>query len=148
MDYTWDTYLETGFAHIDRQHKMLFEVLCSLNNACKSMTPADELERTLDFLTSYTFKHFSDEEQIQRTYDYPDYLQHKRYHDHFSDVVREHCEQLRRKGYSHQLMYTVYDTVGDWLVHHIRGEDFRMAAHVIYLGAESISAPGVWTADM
>ena len=130
MAFIWDNNLETGHNHIDNQHRMLFNTLQRLGSSCRDGSGHDELVRTVEFLNAYTLKHFADEEKLQVLHDYPDYQEHKRYHDDFSRVVRELSGQLLQEGASYSLVHTVYGTIGDWLLHHIKGEDFKMAAYM------------------
>ncbi|GHV67406.1 hemerythrin [Spirochaetia bacterium] len=130
MAYQWDRSLETGVPAIDNQHKQLVAAVNSLLDACQSGKGTAEVARTMDFLTGYTIKHFSDEEKIQKQYEYPDYAIHKRYHDAFKVTVGELTKRLIKDGPSETLINEVNISIGDWLVNHIKGDDFRMAAYV------------------
>jgi hemerythrin len=72
MAYQWDSSLETGYEKIDKQHKQLFAAVNNLMEASGSGKGDAAVMETLDFLTGYAIKHFSDEEQLQLDYDYPD----------------------------------------------------------------------------
>jgi hemerythrin len=137
MAYKWDSSLETGHEMIDNQHKQLVAALNKLLEACRSGQGQTELAKTLDFMSGYTIKHFSDEEKLQVKYQYPDYLVHKRYHDDFKVVVKNLAEELIREGPTDELIAKVNTSIGDWLLNHIKGDDFRMAAFV-----KAQSAPG------
>jgi hemerythrin len=130
MAYQWDSSLETGHEKIDNQHKQLIQSLNSLIAASAEGKGQEEIFRTLDFLTGYTIKHFADEEKIQIDYDYPDYLVHKRYHDEFKVLVGSMTKQIRKEGPTEALIGQVTTAIGNWLLNHIKGDDFRMAAYV------------------
>jgi hemerythrin len=130
MHYEWDDKLSTGHEKIDRQHKQLIEALNRLIEACSSGEGSAELGNTLEFLNSYIMKHFSDEEKIMQEYGYPDYQRHKGYHDDFTKVVRGLTDQLLSDGPTDQLVGMVHSKIASWLTNHIKGEDFRLAAHV------------------
>jgi hemerythrin len=130
MAYQWDSSLETGHVKIDNQHKQLIAALNNLIDAAKSGKGDAEIFKTLDFLTGYTIMHFSDEEKLQIKYDYPDYLVHKRIHEDFKKTVGDLTKKLRDEGPREELVNTVTDAVGAWLLNHIKGDDFRMAAFV------------------
>jgi hemerythrin len=130
MAYQWDSSLETGYPQIDNQHKQLVAAVNTLLDACRRGVGAEELAKTLDFLTGYTIKHFSDEEKIQRQNNYPDYFTHKRYHDEFKVVVGNLTTQLIREGPTEVLVNEVSASIGDWLLNHIKGDDFRLAAYI------------------
>jgi hemerythrin len=130
MAYQWDSSLETGHEKIDNQHKQLIEALNGIIEASKSGKGSAEVFKTLDFLTGYTIMHFSDEEKLQLQYDYPDYFIHKQYHDDFKVTVGQLTERLVKEGPTEDMVGLVTTSIGDWLLNHIKGDDFRMAAYV------------------
>ncbi|MDR1420874.1 MAG: hemerythrin family protein [Treponema sp.] len=136
MAYQWDSSLETGYDKVDNQHKQLVAALNNIIEASRNGKGNDEIFKTLDFLTGYTIMHFADEEKLQVKYDYPDYLIHKRYHDEFKITVGELTGRLVREGPSEEVVNTVTTAIGDWLLNHIKGDDFRMAAYVKAKAAE------------
>jgi hemerythrin len=140
MAYQWDSSLETGYLAIDNQHRQLVAAVNSLLDACRSGKGTAEVAKTMDFLTGYTIKHFSDEEKLQKQFEYPDYLTHKRYHDDFKVVVGAMTKRLIKEGPSEALINEVNTRIGDWLVNHIKGDDFRMAAYVKAKNPEGATA--------
>ena len=130
MNYVWSLELETGHAAIDKQHKQLIAALNALSDAYRSGKGSQEVERTMDFLMGYTVKHFADEEALQLKYDYPDYHRHRQFHNDFKATAQALSAELYRDGPTDAFISKVYATVGDWLVNHIRSEDFKMAAYV------------------
>jgi hemerythrin len=130
MDYKWDSSLETGNELIDNQHKGLINALNTLLETCRQGKGKEELSKSLDFLTQYTIKHFFDEEQLQQKYKYPDFQNHKKYHDDFKITVRNLSVRLIMKGSSDELIEEVKAKIGGWLVTHIKGQDVKVAAHI------------------
>jgi hemerythrin len=130
MAYEWDSTLETGHEKIDNQHKQLIAALNSIVKASAEGKGEEEIFKTVEFLTGYTVMHFSTEEKLQIQYDYPDYLVHKRYHDEFKVTVGELTKRLTREGPTEEMIGIVTNTIGEWLLNHIKGDDFRMAAFV------------------
>jgi hemerythrin len=130
MEYLWDKSLETGHQIIDTQHRQLFVALNDFIRISESGKGKDELKKSLDFLTDYTIKHFFDEEQLQLQYKYPDFENHKKYHEDFKKVVRNFSVELIMKGASDSLIKDVQVRIGDWLVTHIKGQDVKVAAHI------------------
>ena len=129
-NYAWNQDLATGNAVIDNQHKQLFTAVNTLFNAYKSGKERQEVERTIEFLMGYSIKHFADEEKLQQEYDYPEYPRHRQIHDEFKVEVKELVEMLIQEGSTDEFVNKVYVTIGEWLVNHIKGEDFKMAAYV------------------
>jgi hemerythrin len=130
MAYQWDSSLETGYELVDNQHKQLIKALNSLVEASQSGQGDNAVMQTVDFLTGYTIKHFADEEKLQKQYDYPDFLNHKRIHDDFKVTVKGMTDRLIKEGPTSELVTEVSSAVGAWLLNHIKGDDFRMAAYV------------------
>jgi hemerythrin len=130
MAYQWDSSLETGHEKIDNQHKQLIAALNNIIEASRGGKGSEEIFKTLDFLTGYTIMHFSTEEKLQLQYGYPDYLVHKRYHDEFKVTVTELTKRLTEEGPTEEMIGIVTTTIGNWLLNHIKGDDFRMAAFV------------------
>jgi hemerythrin len=129
-EYQWDGSLETGHKLIDEQHKQLFAAINELLETCRAGKGKEELSKSLDFLTNYTIKHFFEEEQIQQKYQYPEYPNHKQYHDGFKAAVRDLTVRLIMKGASDELISELREKVGDWLVNHIKIHDFRLAKYL------------------
>ena len=130
MIYEWDATLETGNEAIDKQHKELFAVLNALIAAYERGGKAGELNRAVEFLTVYVLKHFSDEEKLQEEYGYPDIKNHKIYHNEFKKTVANLVQQLEEQGYCDSIVKTTIQTVANWLKHHIKSDDFRLAVHI------------------
>lgn len=130
MAYLWDSSLETGHEKIDNQHRQLVETLNKIIDASRQGKGSEEIFKTLDFLTGYTIMHFTTEEKLQEHYGYPDYLTHKKYHDEFKKTVVELTTRLVKEGPTEEMIGIVTTTIGNWLLNHIKGDDFRMAAFI------------------
>ena len=130
MAYQWDSSLETGYEKVDKQHKQLVAAVNNLMEASKSGKGDSAVMETLEFLTGYAVKHFSDEENLQRDFKYPDYLNHKRIHDEFKVKVEELTKKVVEEGPTAELIESVSSAIGSWLLNHIKGDDFRMATFV------------------
>ena len=129
-DFMWDSTLETGYEKVDNQHKQLFDALNNLIEASTNGKGDKVVMDVLEFMAGYVIKHFADEERLMNHYDYPDYLNHKRIHDDFKVTAAELIQQVSIEGPSEQLIDKVVSVIGSWLLNHIRGDDFRMAAFV------------------
>jgi hemerythrin len=130
MAYQWDKSLETGYEVVDNQHKQLVQAVNNMIKASESGKGAQAVMQTLEFLTAYTIKHFGDEEKLQKKFNYPDYLVHRHIHEEFKTTVGELTKRLVDEGPSHELVNEVTLAIGSWLLNHIKGDDFRMAAFV------------------
>jgi hemerythrin len=130
MAYQWDSSLETGYERVDNQHRQLVAAVNNLMEASKGGKGDRAVMDTLEFLTGYAIKHFADEEKLQLDYDYPDYPNHKRIHDDFKVTVEELTQRVVKEGPTTELIDIVSSAIGSWLLNHIKGDDFRMAAFV------------------
>jgi hemerythrin len=130
MAYEWDEDLETGYAVIDRQHRQLVETVNKLQAAKDAGKGPDEIGKIIGFLLEYTDKHFREEEALQQAYQYPDYYVHVSYHEAFRQQVAQLVKRMDDEGPTPELVDETTTAIGDWLINHIKGDDFRMAAFV------------------
>ncbi|HCR43202.1 MAG TPA: hemerythrin [Ruminococcaceae bacterium] len=130
MVYKFTKDLETGNDLIDSEHRQLFDAINKLLDACTVGHGRAEIGEALDFLNSYVNKHFSDEENLQLKYRYPDYPNHKKYHETFKKVVQGLVDEYRQQGASIDLVAKTNTSVAGWLLNHIKKEDVKVAAHV------------------
>ena len=130
MAYSFTPDLLTGNTTIDSQHKELIAAINSLLEACSQGKGRAALSDTSKFLYDYTSKHFADEEKLQLASKYPDYANHKQYHEGFKQVVREISAQLDKEGPTIVLVGKVNNSIAGWLLNHIKKEDVKVAAHI------------------
>jgi len=131
MPYTWNEAFESGVSVIDEQHKQLFNAVNAFQQAYSSGQDSDErLRETLNFLVNYTVEHFRDEEALQVQYDFPDYMRHRQQHGDFTKTVLALVDRFNQEGANDTLMLEMYETIGNWLVHHIQSDDFVVAAYI------------------
>ncbi|WP_313155566.1 bacteriohemerythrin [Lacrimispora sp.] len=130
MAYTFTKDLETGNPLIDSEHRQLIDAVNNLLAACSTGKGRAELANTTKFLQDYTAKHFGNEEKLQLQNQYPDYVNHKRYHEEFKKVVAGICAKLEKEGPSITLVGEVNSAIAGWLINHIKREDVKVAAHI------------------
>lgn len=70
--------MEVGVVEIDAQHMELVNRLNALTSMGHDAVSREETHKTLVMLEDYIIKHFSDEEEIQRKNNYPEYESHKK----------------------------------------------------------------------
>jgi len=130
MPYSWDESLESGVPAIDDQHKQLFVAVNAFQQAHSSGQGPEHIRATLDFLVNYTAEHFRDEEALQVKYDFPDYMRHRQQHINFTKTVVGLVGRFNQEGANDALMLEMYETIGNWLMHHIQSDDFVVAAYI------------------
>ena len=130
MAYQFTKDLETGNTLIDGEHRQLIQAINDLLAACAQGRGRAEIAKTAQFLQEYTTKHFSDEEQLQKSSNYPDFPNHKRYHETFKRVVADLVQKLNAQGPTVQLVGEVNTALAGWLINHIKREDKKLAAYL------------------
>ena len=130
MAYAFTKDLETGNGMIDQQHRQLIDAINARLDACAKGQGRVEIQKTLDFLNSYTAKHFGDEERLQMQFQYPDYQNHHKYHEGFKQVVRDCDAEYKRDGATIAFVARVNTSIAGWLLNHIKKEDVKVAAHI------------------
>jgi hemerythrin-like metal-binding protein len=126
----WTPALETKNKEIDSQHKQIFRLTSSLAEACTRGQGADVLGGALDFLVSYTIRHFADEEALQIRCQYPGFEAHKKAHEEFTKTIAALAGQYKSSGSSEKLLEDVNSVLVHWLIQHIQQEDFKIAAYL------------------
>lgn len=84
----------------------------------------------MQFLQTYTQKHFADEEALQKRSGYPDYINHKKYHDSFKKTVNDILTEAKTSGVTVALVAKVNTSIATWFVNHIKNQDTKVAKHV------------------
>ncbi|MCL2007284.1 MAG: hemerythrin family protein [Treponema sp.] len=128
--YEWDESLETGDNVVDNQHRLWFTVVNRVLYAFNKGRAREEIARTLEFLVIYSVNHFAAEEDLMLSHNYLEYSAHKRHHEEFKTIVRGQTRRLVKEGPSAELIDNIVHVIKDWLVNHIKLEDFRFAAHI------------------
>lgn len=130
MAYEFTSDLETGNMLIDSQHRQLITAINQLLDACAKGQGRAEIGKTLHFLEEYIRRHFQDEEQLQQRFAYPDYPNHKQYHEGFKKSVSEILKEFDKDGATIPLVAKVNTVIASWLISHIKREDKKVAAHI------------------
>lgn len=130
MAYKWSDSLVTGNAQIDTEHKELLKSINDLLDACSKGKGKTEVEKTVNFLSSYTKTHFGHEEVLQKKYNYPDYINHKKFHKQFIEIVDNIQKKLISDGPNIALVGEINSKLASWIINHIKKEDVKVAQHI------------------
>ena len=139
--YVMDESFLTGCAQVDDQHGQLFDAINGLIEACEQNKGGEELNKSLNFLSDYTVKHFFDEELLLKKHGWTGIDPHHHYHEAFKKTVRDLAHEFIMKGASEELIAGVEKRIGDWLVEHIKGQDFIWAAEMKKKAPEMFATP-------
>ncbi|SHI37355.1 hemerythrin [Thermoclostridium caenicola] len=127
----WKDQYELGVPQIDAQHKELFRRVESFLQVLRSGGNWEEkvpkLNETLEFMKRYVVEHFHDEEEYQRSINYPGYEAHKQIHNGMVIYVQEVTKQYEASGNKEDLMQQFGGRLLAWLINHVAAEDQRIA---------------------
>ena len=118
--FEWDNSIALGIPTIDDQHKALFGWINSLNEAIKNGDGSEAVGEVIWKLITYVTEHFSEEERLMLSCNYPGLTAHRKEHDLFVSRLRE-IQVNYNDG--HEMGMSVLDFLVDWLVCHIKGTD-------------------------
>lgn len=121
----WVSTLETGINSIDEQHKELFrqlDILTDMNNA-------NRFNDTLDFLEKYIIKHFSDEQKLHTSSNYPKARVHRGYHDTYIESFKKLKSTYINNPSNPATMIAITNGVVNWLNKHILVHDMEFSRY-------------------
>ncbi|MCC8179694.1 MAG: hemerythrin family protein [Planctomycetes bacterium] len=134
----WSPIYETGIPIVDAQHQELFRQIENLLDKSKG----DRVQKTLDFLGSYVVKHFTTEEGLQKSCNYPNFDNHHKMHETFTKTYLD-LKDKYQAGQDPLLLMKISNIALTWLKDHIRVQDQDFAKH---FKAKSGAATGGATA--
>lgn len=126
----WHPSLSVGIELIDEQHKEWFDRAESLFEAGKQGRAKEYVGELLEFLDSYTKKHFADEERYMLSINYPGYDEQKRAHTSFIERLKKLREDYAASGGSLTVIIDANKMVIDWLTQHISRMDKQIGDYV------------------
>ena len=117
----WSNSLSVGIDSIDKQHKVLIDLVNALFNEMQSGHGKQAISSALKKLIDYTASHFGYEEELFDRYDYPDKRAHKELHKKLVGQVLEFQEQF--ESGTTDISLELMEFLKDWLIKHIKGSD-------------------------
>lgn len=130
MALEWTENLAVGIDNIDNQHKILFEKVNQLLDACSAGQGKTVIIDTLDFLRDYTKEHFGDEEKYMLSINYPEYDNQKKLHTTFINELEKINDEYNESGNKLLLTLSINSMVVKWLTNHISIEDKKIGKFV------------------
>lgn len=122
----WTKNLSVGVSMIDDQHKMWFEKAEKLFEAGRTKQSKEYIGEMLQFLDSYTKKHFADEEKYMLSIHYPGYEEQKKAHTAFIAQLEKLSNDYNTSGGSLMVILNANQMVIDWLTKHISNMDIKI----------------------
>lgn len=125
--FEWDDSIALGIPTIDAQHKALFEWIKALNETIKSGDGAAAVGDVIWKLITYVTEHFSEEERLMLSCNFPGLVAHRKEHDQFVARLREIQVDFND---GHEMAENILDFLVDWLVCHIKGTDQKYSRFI------------------
>ena len=130
----WNDSLSVQIPSIDRQHKVLIDLINKLGKAIQEEKSTAAVSYVVQELVHYTVVHFVYEEGLFKTYGYPEEESHKIAHHKLADKVLQYKTRIEKgdKAIGDELMAFLKD----WLTNHIMKEDMAYSAHLNQRGVK------------
>jgi hemerythrin len=130
---TWSTNMSVGIERIDREHKVLIDLINQLHGEMLAGKSKEALGTVLDKLVTYTKTHFITEETLFRTHAYPQAAAHKKEHDALTAKAVALLGDV--KAGKTVISSPVLDFLKDWLTNHILKQDM---AYKLFFGGKGV----------
>ncbi len=112
----WDDELACGIAEVDEEHKHLIDVLNSAYARMMSGDSEQAVQELLHELDDLVGCHFDDEEKLMRGMNYPNYDEHREYHEKLRARYAELKGRLSRGD--REAGNELFSYLGKWLRNH------------------------------
>lgn len=131
----WQESYKIGVEEVDKQHKELFKRLNEFIQTVRSNESNQEekkqkVKNTLEFMGDYVDEHFSDEEELQKKYNYPHYEKHHEIHEKFKAEIREFAEEFSENEYDEDFAMEFSGRLLTWLINHVADTDQKIGEHI------------------
>jgi len=120
--FEWNDSMSIGIEDIDKDHKVLVNLLNLLNDAVADGQGKETTGSVLNSLSDYTEYHFSREEIMLQACNYPDLERHIKAHESLKARVNE-IRLDYEQGEDANIDHFVLEFLKDWLQAHIIGRD-------------------------
>lgn len=150
MPIRWSSEYSVGLDEIDEQHKSLISIINKLEMVTlinpETAGYNNQLMKILEELINYTVLHFATEELMMKMFDYQDFVEHKKGHDDFVNLVldkKTELEKLLKDDAGSKIQNNIkalqvgkgakeiYDFLQKWLLTHIMKTDMKYTSFFI-----------------
>ncbi len=123
----WGDDLSLGLGEVDEQHRFLVDRINMLWQALLGHREQEAVQGLIEDLHTYTRTHFSAEEVLMRSFDYPKLEQHQRSHRSFEAKIRQAAEDYDA---GKPISIDLLRFLNEWLQQHIKVTDRDYARYV------------------
>jgi hemerythrin len=121
--FTWNEKFSVGIESIDREHKVLVDLIDQLHEAFVNGNVSTAVGPVLAALVDYTHTHFDREEAMMAEAGYPEMEAHKDVHRELRRQVEEVYDRFLAGGAGGKMGNEVLAFLHDWLYFHILEQD-------------------------
>ncbi len=121
--FKWNDEYLIGIDEIDAQHKRLFSIAATFEQAKTD----SQSKKALMEVFRYTREHFSLEELFMKKVNYPGYYEHKQEHEIFIDQLNDLVSGFDNSPAERDKLITLF---AHWVVDHICNSDHLMTSFV------------------
>ncbi len=121
----WVDEIALGHEILDRQHRTLVECVNRIIEILAGGRDPEALRREMDQLARLTAAHFEEEERLMDTLGADALPRHRESHLRLLGQLRMLTGQVENTGFS-----TAVQSIRDWLLEHIRGDDRELVAEL------------------
>jgi hemerythrin-like metal-binding protein len=118
---TWNEKLSVGVHSVDEQHTVLFNLINDLHAAMLKGQARAIVGGLLKDLLAYTRNHFTAEEELMDTKQYPELSDHKRLHRELTKQVEDYIARYEKGDLT--VTTQLAEFLSNWLNEHIQKTD-------------------------
>jgi hemerythrin len=119
--FAWKPEYSVSVSTLDAQHKKLFALAQTLQDAMSAGKGREVLARCLNDLVAYTKTHFAEEESLLSKHSYADLPQHKLQHTQLINQISDFQKQFTSGNAF--ITIELMDFIREWITKHILQND-------------------------
>ena len=125
----WSNQLATEHPLIDEQHQAMIAIINHLHICITEPMQRPEFSARLELLCNYAMEHFATEEQLMQQQNYPHLARHQAQHA----LLTQQAYALNQRflGGDLPLDSTVSESLREWFMDHIQGEDRELGLFLL-----------------
>ena len=121
--------MEVGIDIIDEQHRELVNRINAVTSMGAKSVSDEETQKTIDLLGEYIIKHFTDEENLQKKYNFPKYEWHKEQHKILTNAYTDIKKEYAQTGPSPKFTLDMSNMIINWIIRHIKSADIEFGKY-------------------
>lgn len=132
---SWKDEYSVGVQEIDDEHKDLISLINKAEEARKESSDFNAVAKVASEMSFYALTHFSNEEVLMLSVDYPDFEEHREQHREFAKTAKL-IEDSLTEGEEPPNSQDVFQYLFLWLIDHILISDKKLG---VFLNDQGIS---------